>query len=358
MAVSQDIATAAEKKLGDARVFAHILEKASRLARQAADRLLSLRQTTVEHPEQVGCDPQAETLQANAVQLLDQLVAALKMEHQTRVPMQGPSPSGHAGMSQSGGRIAPIAELMVLRSLQEAVNREIVEVRKHCADPSSLTEEEKHHLDAMRAEQRKIRELFDELTAPMSTPGVERPSPAPDRAGHSLIRPQTEVGRGQDVSEIVPRASRHMADSEKRLVAKDVGEPTLRLQAQILKDLDELIDQAKRQAPSRSTNVARSTAGLHGRSGKVIQRSAPRQVSGVQASTNPNQGAKPPSAPPDAGGSPNLSSLFKQTWGHLPETLRQDIDQYSREQFMTKYSELIKRYYATIAEKGHRTGDR
>ena len=71
--------------------------------------------------------------------------------------MQGPSPSVHAGMSQSGGGIAPIAEFMVLRSLQEAVNREIVDLRKHCADTTKLTEEEKHRLDAMRAEQRKIR---------------------------------------------------------------------------------------------------------------------------------------------------------------------------------------------------------
>ena len=122
------------KKSSAMRVFAHILERTSRVARQAADRLLSLRQTTVEHPEQVGCDPQAETLQANAVQLLDQLVAALKTEHQTQVPMQGPSRSGHAGMSQSGGGIAPIAELVVLRSLQEAVNKEIADVREHCAD--------------------------------------------------------------------------------------------------------------------------------------------------------------------------------------------------------------------------------
>jgi hypothetical protein len=33
------------------------------------------------------------------------------------------------------------------------------------------------------------------------------------------------------------------------------------------------------------------------------------------------------------------------------------MDQYAREQFMPKYSELIQRYYATIAEKGHRKGE-
>ena len=359
MAISQDLANAGQRNLGGARVFAHVLERTSRVARRAAERLLIHRHTTVDYPEKVGGDPQAEVLQANVVHLLDQLLAALKTEQQARAPMQSPSPSGDAGASQSDNAgIAPIAELMVLRSLQVAVSREIADLRKHSADPSKLTEEEKRLLDAMRVEQRKIRELFDELTAPMCTQETEPVSPVPDRTGHSVIIPQTAAGPGQEVSEIVARASKHMADSERRLAARDVSEPTLRLQGQILKDLDELIDQAKRPAPSRSTNVARSTAGLQRRSGKAIKPPAPGQAAKVQASTKLKQGAKPPSGPRDEGGPPNLASVFKQTWGHLPETLRQDIDQYSREQFMTKYSTLIKRSYATIAEKGHRTGDR
>jgi hypothetical protein len=33
------------------------------------------------------------------------------------------------------------------------------------------------------------------------------------------------------------------------------------------------------------------------------------------------------------------------------------MDQYAREQFMAKYNELLKQYYATIAEKGNKKGD-
>ena len=47
-----------------------------------------------------------------------------------------------------------------------------------------------------------------------------------------------------------------------------------------------------------------------------------------------------------------IADLYKDIWGHLPETLRQEMNQYSREQFMPKYNELLKQYYATIAEKG------
>src|SRR5262249_38814432 len=52
-----------------------------------------------------------------------------------------------------------------------------------------------------------------------------------------------------------------------------------------------------------------------------------------------------------------LAELYKDVWGHLPETLRMEMDAYSREQFMAKYNELLKQYYATIAEKGRRKGD-
>src|SRR5439155_9320520 len=49
-----------------------------------------------------------------------------------------------------------------------------------------------------------------------------------------------------------------------------------------------------------------------------------------------------------------IADLYKDIWGHLPEALRQEMDQYSREQFMAKYNELLKQYYSTIAEKGRR----
>lgn len=32
------------------------------------------------------------------------------------------------------------------------------------------------------------------------------------------------------------------------------------------------------------------------------------------------------------------------------------MDQYSREQFMAKYGDLLKQYYTSIAEKGRRKG--
>ena len=51
-----------------------------------------------------------------------------------------------------------------------------------------------------------------------------------------------------------------------------------------------------------------------------------------------------------------IADLYKDIWGHLPEKLRQEMDTYSREQFMAKYSDLLRQYYATLAEKGRSKG--
>lgn len=46
-----------------------------------------------------------------------------------------------------------------------------------------------------------------------------------------------------------------------------------------------------------------------------------------------------------------LADLYRDVWGHLPERMRQEMDLYYREQFMPRYTELLKRYYAALAEQ-------
>jgi hypothetical protein len=46
-----------------------------------------------------------------------------------------------------------------------------------------------------------------------------------------------------------------------------------------------------------------------------------------------------------------LADLYKDVWGHLPDRLRQEMDLYYREQFMPRYSELLRQYYAALAEQ-------
>jgi hypothetical protein len=49
--------------------------------------------------------------------------------------------------------------------------------------------------------------------------------------------------------------------------------------------------------------------------------------------------------------SDKLADLYKDVWGHLPDRLRQEMDLYYREKFMPRYSELLRQYYAALAEQ-------
>jgi len=70
----------------------------------------------------------------------------------------------------------------------------------------------------------------------------------------------------------------------------------------------------------------------------------------------PGDGGGPtgPGGMGSAKGTPALpldDAISKQVWGHLPERLRQQMSQYYKEQFMPKYSDMLRQYYSSLAER-------
>ena len=51
-----------------------------------------------------------------------------------------------------------------------------------------------------------------------------------------------------------------------------------------------------------------------------------------------------------------MPDVVKDVWGHLPESLRQEVDHYYRDRFMPRYRELLQQYYSRLAEKNRRPG--
>jgi hypothetical protein len=49
-----------------------------------------------------------------------------------------------------------------------------------------------------------------------------------------------------------------------------------------------------------------------------------------------------------------LAEMYKDIWGHLPETMRAEMSTYKRDEVMKKYEELIRQYYTTLAEKSRK----
>jgi hypothetical protein len=82
-----------------------------------------------------------------------------------------------------------------------------------------------------------------------------------------------------------------------------------------------------------------------------------------QANSTPQQPPKntggvlpdPKPGDPRTAGTPLLpieDEIVKDVWGHLPDKMRQQATQYYQQDFMPRYTELLKLYYSSLAEKG------
>lgn len=204
-----------------------------------------------------------------------------------------------------------------------------------------------------------------------------------------------EDGPDEDPAKIIERIKKNLAGTDERLEKKDPGSETNKLQDKIVKDLDELIKQQQDQQnqgasgqASKSQQKSSSQSGSSGSSGSSSSRqkssSGQKSASG-QKEKQPKGGSeqKPSSSKNDSksgessarlgqdpkdksgksggrGGDKNennkntVADLFKDIWGHLPQTKRLEMDAYSRERFMPRYEELLRQYYRTIAEQGRR----
>ena len=197
----------------------------------------------------------------------------------------------------------------------------------------------------------------------------------------------------REVQETINRLSKNFRTVEDKLQKKEPGDGTQKVQKDIIEDLDKLIEQTKQQEEQMQKEQSQEKQQQQGqkqgqKSGqskrqKMMQAQKNRQQRNRSAQRQPRPGQQQgqlsrqqgqpqqPGEDPQGNGNPmgeregsrreaapKVADLYKDIWGHLPETLRQEMTQYTREQFMPKYNELLKQYYATIAEKGRKPGDR
>lgn len=133
-----------------------------------------------------------------------------------------------------------------------------------------------------------------------------------------------------DAAESMDKAARHLGDVANAGPAQ--AEARDRLQ-----DARERLSRGRRVAPSLP--IPLPLTAVSGASKE--QRAA---FSGTAAPAP--GGARPPAT--------GSAVLPKEVWGHLPESARLEADQYARDQYMTRYSDLLRQYYTTVAEKGKR----
>jgi hypothetical protein len=227
---------------------------------------------------------------------------------------------------------------------------------------------------------------------PMKKPAPEEKKPEPgakDKDKEKDDEPEA-APPAEDEQEVLNRLLKNTRTAEERLANKEVNDSTQQLQRDILRDLDELIkraqeppqggqDQQQQQQQGGGQDQKQQQGGQQQQGGKMSRaqsrqqrrqgRSGQRQQGRQGNQNQPGQGqgnqdnqqnmAQGGGQQPGGGGKsqedPNkLADLYKDIWGHLPETMRAEMNAYSREKFMSKYEDLIKKYYASVAEKGRK----
>jgi hypothetical protein len=182
-----------------------------------------------------------------------------------------------------------------------------------------------------------------------------------------------------EAAKLREKTLREMQAAEAKLRERDPGQATRKLQDEALRNIDKLIDlarnpppQPQQQQPMGGPSRPQAGGQSQPQSGQARRdrreqrrrqmeqqaqrapepRSQPRQ--GTEASVQPSAGNA--GRPGMAGGSSRrepdrLADVVKDIWGHLPETMRQEVDHYYRDRFMPRYRDLVQEYYMRLAER-------
>ena len=186
-------------------------------------------------------------------------------------------------------------------------------------------------------------------------PAVRAPA---SRPAHRFMDTQREIQQLREAlkpkkgEQPLESAARRMGEAKKRLHGADSGLRTQEVQNQIVRDLETMIallekmkgggksSQKKQERKTRKPQPKRSPPKSSAKAGKrgtrSLQDSKPTQGTAAKAAIRP--------VPSDA-----------EKWGFLPETLREEVLQSFKEDFLPRYRQLLEEYYSTLSRRA-RTG--
>jgi hypothetical protein len=172
------------EKLKDALVFAHVLEKTAKIMERASKAMDDRREEAHfrllvedETKGQIKAQQETNRLQEDAGRRLGRLLDALKQElakREKKEPMEGGG-GGEGGEPQGGLRaqdgIPAIAQLKALREEQMEVNERTKAFADRHPDAARLNEDQRAELREIHLDQERLRELFNQMTAPKEQKG-------------------------------------------------------------------------------------------------------------------------------------------------------------------------------------------
>jgi len=154
------------------------------------------------------------------------------------------------------------------------------------------------------------------------------------------------------------RLNQEMRRLEALIAQQNSGDDTRQLQTQVVRDLEELIRQARKKSKQGNSSSGKGGTGKGGQQaskrrdasqpGKQSKQNQSSDTAARQSSkrTHDQAAQKPDMA--------DMRELLKGVWGQLPERQREQMLQSYEEQFLPKYEQMISDYFRSIAEEGER----
>ena len=216
----------------------------------------------------------------------------------------------------------------------------------HAQDKTKSAPEEQLSTSTEKQPDKSVQEQPDRspLTGLDAALGLRDESDSPPEL-LELDPSQSELERklsGAEMADAFVRATQLMDDTATRIeMAQDTGIVTQRLQEDILRALDQIIEAAKQQQQSSSSSSSSSSP-----SGS---QSPPQQQSN-RAGEGENTGQISSPSRQEGGLNPTGAGMGA-TWGALPARVRDALSQGQAGRFSSVYRSLTEAYYRRLAEE-------
>jgi len=152
---------------------------------------------------------------------------------------------------------------------------------------------------------------------------------------------------GSTFGEAIAQMGRAAEQLEQRF---DTGLGTQRVQEDILKKLDDLLEAAKQQQSQGGSSASSASASPQPspQPGKQGQRPQP----GQQRNPSPSSSQEGDPPPMQQGDINTMIEEQRTEWGNLPQRIRELLLQGREEKFSSLYEQLTREYYRRLAEDG------
>lgn len=181
------------------------------------------------------------------------------------------------------------------------------------------------------------------LSAAVVKPAATKSGLKPDTA-----KPPATAAKTNPLEAVI----RQMRTAGKRIGRQEIGPETRALQQQVVRDLQKLIDQARKGQSqwSRSSSAARPHPSV-GR--KPPQTTTPSTDGGGKPRTGTSRQStdRQHTTPTPDRRITERRMLVKELWGHLPPALRQRLLNIEGATPLPQYGKLVRRYFESLAEQ-------